>query len=372
MARRLDLVDVRILEAIGNYGPRNVTKIARKLNMPSRTVHHRLKQISSNFFLRLNLNIYHTNLGLKKAAIFTEAAPGYENLLKDSLQTNGFWIYLTRYFGNREGCFGVYTIPKANTHQFTQFLEELKNLAVARNIRFHWSTCFHSVNLSSNWFDPHICDWKFPWKSWIHEIPTATTELPLTLKDPEDWRIRGDYTDVFILKEMEKDARISFVDIAKKLNIDPRKVQYRFRNHIIKRGLMEGFKTTIFQFNKSQSDWLYFVFRFDCEDDLKRFASSLLDKPFVRTLGKVLEENTLLALMYIPRIEFRKLVNSLTEIIKDGLLKDFEHVILDITKSSQQTISYEFFKNKTWTYDHEAHIKNLRKLVKHARTRKLK
>jgi len=363
MDKKLDLVDIRILEAIGKYGPRNIAKIARKLGIPHRTVHHRLRQISSHFFVRFNLNIYHTNLGLKKAVVFADAAPGYEDVLTDCLRANGFWIYLARYFSNYEGCFGIYTIPKDHTCEFEEFLNEIRNLRVARNIRFFWSTCFHSVNLSSSWFNSPSNTWVFPWESWISEISTGATELPPTLKDPKEWPIRGDYIDVFILKEMEKDARVDFTDIAKKLNMDPRGVQYHFRNHIVERGLMEGFKTTIFQFDRSLSDWLYFVFRFYSEDDMAKFASSLLDKPFARTIGKVLGENALLALLYMPRVEFRKFVSSLSKIIRDGLLMDFEHVILDISKSLQQTISFEFFEDETWTYDHDAHIQNLRKLV---------
>lgn len=363
MDKRLDILDIRIIEAIGKEGPRNITGIAKKLDVPIRTVHYRLKRISCNFFLRFNLNIYHTNLGLKKAAVFAETEPGREDSLKDCLQANGFWIYLARYFGNHEGWFGLYTIPTDNTRDFEQFLGEIGRLGVARNIRLHWSTCFHSVNLASNWFDPYTNTWSFPWESWIQEIRNGTTELPQTLKDPEEWTIKGDYIDVFILKEMEKNARVDFVNVAKMLGIDPRRVQYHFKNHIVSRGLMEGFKTTIFQFDESQSDWLYFVFKFSHENSMKRFASSLLDKPFVRTLGKVLGKNELLALLYMPRVEFRRLVDALSKIVRNGWLEDFDHVVLDMSKSFQQTISYEFFKEKTWVYEHDKHMENLKRLI---------
>lgn len=367
MDKRLDILDVKIIEAIGKHGPRNITEISRELDVPIRTVHYRLERISSNFFLRFNLNTYHTNLGLKKAAVFAEAEPGCENSLRACLQANGFWIYLSRYFGNHEGWFGLYTIPKDNTREFEQFLGEIEKLGIARNVVTHWSTCFHTVNLASEWFDPYTNTWSFPWESWIQEIPAETMELPQTLQDPKEWPIRGDYVDVFILKEMEKDARVDFVNVARKLGVDPRTVQYHFKNHIVKFGLMEGFKTTIFHFDKSQSDWLYFSFKFPSEDNMKKFASSLLDKPFATTLGKILGKNELLALLYMPRVEFRKFVNALSKIVKNGWLEDFDHVILDISESFQQTISYENFKDNRWIYEHDEHLENLKKLVKHGK-----
>ena len=88
MRQELDHLDLTIIESLATYGPRNLAKVARKLNMPPGTLRKRLKHLHSHIFLRFGINIYHTYLGLKKAVVFAETIPGYEDLLFKSLKTN--------------------------------------------------------------------------------------------------------------------------------------------------------------------------------------------------------------------------------------------------------------------------------------------
>lgn len=67
--------DLKIVEALGLYGPRNLALIARKLRVNGDSLRKRVKRhISPQVFL--NINIYHTNLGLRKCVVFTEAITG--------------------------------------------------------------------------------------------------------------------------------------------------------------------------------------------------------------------------------------------------------------------------------------------------------
>lgn len=136
MSKKINFKDLRILEGLAIYGPRNISKVARKLKMPGETLRKRLKRLSSKFFLRLHTNIYHTNLGLKKAVVFAEAVPGYEDLLFDCLKQNDFWIHASRCYGSFEGCVGVFTIPKDYCYEFEQFLKEMNSLAWQEKSKF--------------------------------------------------------------------------------------------------------------------------------------------------------------------------------------------------------------------------------------------
>jgi len=365
MHNKLDLLDVSILEALGKYGPRNITEVARLLGIPRGTVLSRIKRMSSLFYLRLNTNVYHTNLGLKKAVVFAKATPGYEDFLFHCMKVNKFYIYLNRCYGMFEGCHGVYVIPKDQTTKFEQFMHEIKRLGVAQNIQLLWSTCFHTVNRTSNWFDRVSEAWIFPWDKWKEEIQTEGSELPYTLLDPKDFPIKADETDLFILKELEKDATMSLSAIAKKLGTTLQNVHHHFKMHVIKDGLLEAFQIGIFPFDRRISDMFFFVFRFDSEEKMAKFALSLLDKPFAYTVGKVLGENAIIAYVYLPRSEFRNLVDNLSKLVKTGFLQTYFYVIQDIRpgKWSRETIPYEFFKDGSWIYDHNKHMKDLHNLI---------
>lgn len=364
MSPKFNLSDLRILEGLGRYGPRNVTEVARKLGMPAETLRKRLKRLTSHLFLRLNANIYHTYLGLKKALIFAEATPGYEDLLFNCLRENDFWISIARCYGMFEGCVGVFTIPNTHCVKFERFLEEIENLGVARKIKIFWCTCFQAVHSRCKWFDQKSQTWNFQWDEWIEEIPAEDTELPYTLVDPEDFPIKGDYIDVFISKELEKDATTSFADIAEMLGVSPQLIRYHYHNHLIKRGILESFEVTDFRFDIATSNFLFFIFKFDSAEKLAKFASSLLDKPFVRTLGKVLGQHALYGYMYLPKFEFRRFIDPLSKLIRTGFLQSYSYAIQDLQKSSRQTISYEYFRHGKWIYNHKKHIHNIHDLVK--------
>ncbi|NIP66689.1 AsnC family transcriptional regulator [Candidatus Bathyarchaeota archaeon] len=369
MSDNLDFSNLRILDGLAEYGPRNVTEVARRLDMHPETLRKRLKSLQSKIFLRLHVSIYHTNLGLKKALIIADAVPGYEDLLFRCLKANGFWIFVGRCYGMMEGCVAIYTIPKDHCGQFEEFLKELRRVGVARSLRVYWSTCFQGVQAQCKWFDPEKETWNFQWERWLKEIPREGTELPYTLVEPEYWPVKADKLDVLILKELEKDATISFVELARKLEVSPQLLGYHYRNHLEEKGLIEGFEVTVFHFGRENSDFIIFIFNFHNYENLAKFASSLLDKPFVKALGKILGRNTLYGYIYLPKTEFRNFIDCLSRLIRDGLLRSYQYVFQDLKKSSRQTISYEYFRDGEWIYNHEEHLHNLHQLIEEERPR---
>lgn len=370
MSEKPDFLDLKILEGLGKYGPRNVTDLARKLRLPAETLRKRLKRLNSHIFFKIYASIYHTKLGLKKAIVLASSIPGYEDLLFESLKIHDFWIFVSRCYGINEGCVGIYTIPKDYCAEFERFLNQVKKMGIARDVEVFWSTCFQTVNSKCNWFDPQSASWNFQWKEWIDEIPTRGTRLPYTLVDPEGFPVEGDKIDVLILKELEKDPTVTFAHLADILRISPQLIRYHYQKHIIERGLLEGFQVGTFHFGRAISDLFYFIFKFESKENLARFALSLMDKPFALGLGKILGKNWLLGYLCFPKQEFRRFIGNLSKLIKKGLLESYQYVIHDLETASRQTISYEFFKDGKWIYNHEKHIQDLQNLVKNAKTLK--
>lgn len=358
---KLDSLDIEILAALVACGPRNLAKVARKTRISPTTLQYRLKALSSHFSLRFFTNIYHVNLGLKKAIFMVEAEPGREELLLNCLKINGFWIYLAPIYGVIPGFIGVYTIPVDHTDEFERFLDELKKVGLARSVQHIWTTSLRRVNLVGTWFDSASEKWVFQWENWVNEIPNQSTELPYTLKDPEQFPILTDKTDIFILKELEKNATVSFSELAERLGITPQAVRRRYRK-LLKLDLIEGFEIHLYQFRTMPFEAFYFIFTFENHEKYVKFAASLLDKPFVVSLGKIRGQNSMLAFLNVPLQEFKGFINALSKLRAVGWLQDYFYVHLDLDKSLRQTFSYEYFKNGSWIYDHNEQIKTLRTL----------
>jgi DNA-binding Lrp family transcriptional regulator len=363
MSHRLDLLDLRILDGLAKYSVRNISYVARRLGVPEATLRKRLKRLASHFYLKFGTNIYHTNLGLRKAVVFVDAMPGYENLSLECLKVNDFWIYASRCYGKYEGCLAVYTIPKENSVQFEKFLEELRALNFVKDVKVLWTTCFHTVQSRCCWFDPVLREWIFQWNEWVKEISQERDDLPYTLEDPEDFPVLADEIDVFILKELEKNAMKDLTEIAKMLGISQQLASYHYNKHIISRNLIECFNIVFRQFDLAVSDMFLFIFKFDSSRKLAKFANSLIDKPFVRGIGKVLGKNVLIVLIYLPKLEFRRFVDILSQLVRRSVIQSYDYVIQDLGKASRETIPYQCFKDGRWIYDHDKHIQRLRKYI---------
>ena len=365
MPKSLDSVDVKILEGLAQHGPRNIAALAEELHIPRGTVISRINHMSSSFYLRLVTTIYHTNLGMKKAVVFAKATPGHEELLFNCLKANKFYIYLSRCYGMFEGCVGIYIIPVEHTDDFEDFLKEVQKLGVTQKIDLHWSTCFHTINRTSNWFDNNAKTWVFHWKNWVEEVFSADSDLPYTLRDPPNFPMKADETDLFIVKELEKDATVSLASIAKKLGTSLQNVRYHFEKHVITNGLIETYQMAILPHDLATSDLLYFILKFNDSAKMAKFAKSLLNKPFVPILGKILGESSLVAQIYLPRQEFRNFIDALSNLARAEFLLDYEYVFQDIRqgKWSRETIPFELFKNGSWIYEHSKHLEALHKLV---------
>ncbi len=249
------------------------------------------------------------------------------------------------------------------------FIDALEKMGVARNVQTFWSTCFQGVNSKTKWFNEKSKTWSFSWDKWVEEIPLQNMRLPHTLIDPEDYPIKGDELDVFVLKELEKNPRISLNELARVLEVSHQVVEYHYRKHILERNLLEGFEVLTFHFDMSASDMFVFTLRFDSIEKCAKFAVSLLDKPFVGGLGKIVKEYSLIVDIYLPRVEFRNFMDALSKLIRQGWLLSYDYVILDLRKAKRQTIPYKNFKNGSWLYDHKEYIQNLKDLVASIKTK---
>lgn len=137
-----------------------------------------------------------------------------------------------------------------------------------------------------------------------------------------------------------------------KLKTTTPSVKYHFDKHIVKRQLLEGFQVIYYPFDKSTSNGFFFMFTFDNLGKMARFANSLLDKPFIFSLGKIYGKPMIFAYIYLPLAEFRRFIDSLGKLVKTGLLTKYEYVFQDMGMNQRYTIPYKFFKDESWLYEH--------------------
>jgi len=362
MPKLLDATDIKILQALCEFGPRNLSKVARAVGIPRKTLWFRIKRMQSNpqIFLRMHTSVYHTNLGLKKAVVIIEAKPGMEQLLFDCLLVNEYWLYVCRSYGMGEGCTAIYAIPVENCGKFEEFICEIKHLGIAVNTQIYWSTCFQGGRITTEWFDENDEKWIFKWDDWIREIQQQITDLPYTLIETESYTNYADEIDIKMLEELEADATISLTQLARILGISRQLAKYHYEKHLLGKNLIEGYQIFVMQYGNCPSIMALFIISFPRYENFAKFARSLLSKSFVITMGKILGENGLLVEVFLPIEEFRKFIDALSKLAKMNFIRSYKYTIQDLRMIRRQTIWPHLFKGNSWIYNHKKYMKQLK------------
>lgn len=365
MDLKRNYLNLVIVDALSKYSPRNIYRIAKELGMPESTVRYRVKTMREKGILWLFTNIYHTNIGLKKSVLFAEINPKYWRSIYELMDANGFWAYMIRLHAGKEMIHALYTIPIEHISKLNDFLDELVSIDILRDYRVYHSTCFHRVNVSKSWYDFKDSRWRFSWNTILNDIDQAKTNLPITLRDPKDFPILADETDIMILKSLEQDATISYTELAKELNTTPQNIRYHFRRHIERNFLIEDYEILYLRFPLKESFIVYFILDFTNYTSMAKSANVFENKPFAEVLGKILGKHSMVMATYIPIKEFTKLIDTFNDMVSVGYLKDFEYFLTPAAQSGErQTIPYIRFKDDHWEYPHEEMIQELHRRFK--------
>ena len=361
--KMLDPVNAKILAGLGKFGPRNTSLLARSVKLPVTTVAFRIKKLIEKGYLQVRTILDHSKLGLMKAVLIANTAGGLEVKLRDAVENIDYWTYITRCYGKFNGIYALFAFPAKHKEKLEAYLEEAVRCKTMSSYVFFWVTNLCQVPPNFDWFDFKSKAWKFSWRLWVDEVLEASDELPDGLVEPERYQIMVDETDLFLSKELEKDAFVDFTKIANALRMSPQGIRYRYYEHLMKRGLIADYEIAVFPYPLLVSDLCSFIVHFQDEKALAKFSGTLSNKPFIMNYGKIIGQNSLLMHTYTPKTEFPNFINALNSLAKRNLITDFFYVNLGIPSFKRQTISYEFFRDKSWTFNHNEKLKRLAEIM---------
>ena len=360
----LDPTNAKILAGLGKFGPRNISFLARSVKLPATTVAFRIKKLIKQGYLQVRTNLDYSKLGLMKAVLVTETTGGLEEKLRETVENIGYWTYITKCYGKFNGIYALFAFPAEHKEKLEAYLKEAVRCKAMSSYVFFWITNLCEVPRNFAWFDFKSKAWKFPWRQWINEVLKASEKLPKRLVEPEKHQILVDETDLFLLKELEKDAFVEFTEISNTLGMSPQGVRYRYYKHLMTHGLIADYEVAIFLYPFLVSDMCSFIVRFQNEEALAKFSNTLSNKSFITNYGKIIGQNSLLMHSYTPKTEFPNFINALNSLVKRNLVTDFFYVNLDIPSFKRQTVSYEFFRDKSWTFNYKEKLKRLAEIMR--------
>jgi len=360
--KMLDQTNAKILETIGELGARNITLIAKRTHLPVTTARFRLEKMKKDGQILVAANPDLSKLGLARAFMVADAYLGHQNQLFETIRNTAYWTYIIRCYGKYDGFCSYFAFPATHMKALEKYVQEAKSLQAFSDSRFFWCTNARVVPPDFSWYDFKEKKWNFDWQQWPSDVLAGDDDLPRPIREPSDYAITVDKSDLLIIKELQKDETIEFNKLAEIVGISPQSIGSRYHNHILRRGLIVDYAVDVYPYPLEISDLYLFKIDFADQRCLAKFANACEGKPFVVSYSKIIGKNAILANIYVIKMEFPNFIRALNRLFVEGLITDFFYVTLDQSAYRRQTISYEYFENGRWLYDHSERVERLQKI----------
>ncbi|MCS7385487.1 MAG: Lrp/AsnC family transcriptional regulator [archaeon GB-1867-005] len=364
---QLNHVVAQLISALTRANPRNISEVARMTGLSPSLAHYHLKRLLNNKMLKITTKINYPKIGLRPSYILIEILPRKRIFVKEALKANDYWNYIAPCFGYYNGFYVSAAIPFGKEIEFKSFLESMQQSGLIKRFLIEWVEDIIDISRGFYWFDFKRKKWLFRWNDWIKEIVNGSSSSTSKVDfDQNNLMFKPDYIDIFILKELEKDACVSFREIASKLEMTPPAIRYHYYNHVLRFKLIRGYRPVVFPYPSSVADMYVFRVEFNNNVLLNKFIKSLNGKPFSSSVAKVVNKNVIYMNVYLPKLEFFNFVNALLSLASIGVISDFSYIILDIKNYLRQTIPYERYVDGRWIYPHKQYISRVQEIARKA------
>lgn len=359
--KQLDSTAVRILKGIQKLGPRNLLAVSRYTKIPFSSVYIRIGKLEAATGPVAFASPNAAKLGLAQAVVLTAAKPGCEDRVTEALKVPKYWRMIIRAEGGYTHD-AFYYVPYQYVKAFQQYMKGLVAQRLAEKNTVLMIGEYLPNNINFDYYDPKKKTWRFSWNNWLRGLsnqrPTGAIE------DPKDYRIAVDGRDLQLLKQLQVDARMKFVDLARPIGITLQAVKYRFDKKLVRNKVIGGYAITTFPYAPEIAAYYHIMVDFPSTYTMNKFYSYLNELFFVVGRAKVLKRNTLILRVLILDSQVPNLFRFLSELCKRHILSSYSALRLRLDSRDKQTIPIQLFDNRTgWAFNLDKYAAELKKLA---------
>jgi len=360
MAKQLDRTNIKILSAMWKYGPRNLLEVSRRTNIPFTSVYHRVAKLEARSRRVAYLIPNISRFGMTRLVVLVTARSGYEDRAEAALKIPNWWWSINRC----EGAFthhSVHAVPVKFLDEFKEYLRSVLRLGLITRFEII-QTGEQQPNFPNfKYYNPAANQWTIPWERWFNTLKKIKPQR--TISDPDGYPNLADRKDLLIVKELEKNGRRRYTDLASMLEMTLPGAKYRYDKRLIPNGIIGSFALDVHPYPPEVSAYHEIMLEFTSESSLNKLVSLIDDLFFIIGFSKVLRKNTLIVRTTILQSQLLSMFDFFSEMAKARMLNDFSSVRLDFSARETQTISYELFDDEEgWTFDLSRCLTELRRL----------
>ena len=356
----------QLVKLISEIGP-DIPEISRRLGQFKESVRYRYKEkvLEKGFGVQASLN--HEKLGLRRVVLVMDLAPDYKTYAHAILSAMNELCYIV-YFEKRmltDDYLATASVPAELVGAFVSFMAKLREKGVFRSVEsvpFDW---FRTIPMRTECYDFDTGRWDFDWSSPL-KISDEAASLP-------SGQVKFDYVDLLILKELQIDATRSFVEIAAKLKMNYKMLDWHYKTHVLQRGLVSGYYLRWMGTNYS-SELERALHRKHRYQHISLLARGLLSAERMELMTKLhgvpflwsemVGKSDYYAEFYFPTEHIAEALQFLTQSVSK-IKERFSVMMMDQAEALSFTISYQLFdkENKKWTFNEPMLLSRFDRLV---------
>lgn len=357
--KHLDPTNIKILSTMAKVGPRNLLEVARLTGIPFTTVHHRIAQIESKATKVVELMPNAAKLGMARVVLLVAAKAGLEDVVTQALRIPNYWRVVERC----EGAFthhSIQIVPVQFLKQFREYVSTMQAMNLIKSFRIIQTGTSHMIFPDFSCYRSGSGEWTFDWEGWLDAVRSCRhTEV---IKDPKDQPTDFKRIDLEITAHLEVNGRMSFADIAGKINASSSVVKYHY-DKLRRSGVLDRFDFIVTPYPIEISSYHEFMLEFTDADSMNRFFSVAKKLFFIHHLAKVVRKNTLFVRTRIVNSQVENMFTFFSELVNAGQLVSYSAVRLNMDSRLAQSISFELFDDVSgWQWDVYKSLLELNKL----------
>lgn len=318
---QLDEIDVELIYEMARNcpeGPRNVRKLAQRLNMPQQTANYRVLRFDHRDLVRFRAVANWHLFGLTSYAIVATVKTGllYENKRGTAVNAGTFltcypvWRRLEEIHGGQiHGFFATYLIPaekETELQSFFRILEQEGCILEIDDFCEVTQTCFNMPSLSL--LRSIVRSLKqgntitFSWEKWADDFHKAE-EARLSKVAEAKKAFEFSQEDLLVISHLEQNLREKSVSIAKNVKMSSAKVTELLKG-ILKARVIDKCKVELYPIDPASLIHLTLKISFSDSEPLGKFISHLNNIPYPASFERIIEENDIFLHVAIPPSEY--------------------------------------------------------------------
>ena len=330
----------KVVKALMECGP-SYSEISRRTKVPIPTVRYILRKRLPKLGFTIAVAINHGVLGLQRYIVTLESHLS-SRYMSGLLSMFGELFYLRyyTYLMEERKFLAIFIVPPKYSDDFIAFLDSLKSVKIIDDYSVKKLPYMRVLPFRVDSFDFKRGVWRQNWFEKKFSIPEIYEDVnPLS---------KIDKIDLLILKELEKDAFIKYIDLARKLKLTRQTVKRHFER--IAKAIYMYSVMWVPRWNPDLVSAPILVKTPYVEDA----RSAIINVPFTYAEIRTIDDEYL-GLVLAPSIGLYKMIKYINERVKVECL-DF----LDIENTLSFTIPHNLFNERIgWLNPYELGIEKI-------------